>query len=262
MMATMDSLPAEILETIGYCLKSWEDIHSFSTVRQILRRNHRFAVYAREAFERDRLGSTPPHQRCLIREERRLLHIGDDRVVYYVNPRFDDRVIELWRSPYTWIDYAARFYEGEITPLTWCYLPYGENFNGQSYVGTIDVHIRRRTVGVSSQVHFTIRDVIACIRNDNVQDRRPKMKTWLQRKIKNRYDNLFKRMLIREVNTGGQFSRQKRNFRCGCYPISSERKPVGFGVLEKYVLRNLNRSFNPSDYTWGKRIDVRRFLTI
>ena len=52
------------------------------------------------------------------------MNVADDGIRIYANPWYDDRVIELWKITYTWIDCRAKCYENEHTSLTWIYLPW------------------------------------------------------------------------------------------------------------------------------------------
>ena len=156
-MVLITDLPMEIILKIAYLLDMWNDIHCFSSVIRILRKFRDYAVYARMIFEIERennslwwetaktgrWGVRHTIPRCI---HSRIMNIGDDRIRTYANPNYDDRVIELWRVEYTWVDYRAKFYIGEQTSLTWIHLPYGGIFDGFQYYPTADIHIKSSAV--------------------------------------------------------------------------------------------------------------------
>ena len=53
-MTLLENLPLELQLKIGYELKSWEEIHNFTSVVRILRKCEDYAKYARGCYERER----------------------------------------------------------------------------------------------------------------------------------------------------------------------------------------------------------------
>ena len=210
-MALLEQLPLELKLKIGYMLDTWETIHSYTSVVWILRKCLDYAKFARKYYEKERFEFDQMEAKIdaeidrRFRAEltamdisRRLIPIGDDRIRYYRNPLFDDRTVELWRVSAPWIDYECRFYEEEITDLTWIYLPYGQNFNGKEFKPTIESHIKLANMGRDMR-HISVVEIMAAFRQNNIKDTRIKMKNWIQRKNKKRYDNLFARMIFKEM---------------------------------------------------------------
>ena len=202
MMASMMDLPLELLLKIGFYMDNWADVHNFTAVVRVLRKCMPYAKYARKLFEDERVIVERFHE-CLGNQQgcyisRRILPIGDDRVRCYRNPYYDDRVVELWRVRFSWIDYGCKFYEGEISSLTWIYMPYGENFDGREFSPSLECHVKMSYTGDIFR-HLCVVEILAAFRQDNPQDTRVPMQNWIQRKNKKIYDNLFARMMFKEM---------------------------------------------------------------
>ena len=282
-MASLDSLPLELILKIGFLLISWDDIHCFSCVFRTLRKMMDYAKYARESFERSmaidyeaNMWIYTTHGRWRFKGDvsKRIVYVGDDRIRCYRNPWFDDRTVELWRTTYSWVDYSARFWLNEETSLTWIYLPYGSNFNGKEYTPTVHTHLKISITSVPTR-HISVIEICAAFRQDNVMDKRVPMQNWLQEKVKKRYDNLYARMLFKEMTAPklkykdyGKLGYNKNpelhckryiRFENGmcyqkkCYPWVNEPDPV--------IRRNI-RGKMKRKHCYGEVIDVRDFLDL
>ena len=259
-------------------LKVWEDIYSWSSIFRMLRKFMDYAVYARKKFEEHRsfrsLDWLPDWdhawskctcasrcQCCIMYREwfasRKLLKVGDDRVRYYRNPMYDDRTVELWTVKYSWVDYSAKFWENEETSLTWVYKPYGSGFDGKRYAVTRDAHKKDSPCGHSID-HISVIEICAAFHQDNPNDCRVPMQNWLQEKVKKRYDNLYARMLfkemanpkLRECGTRHLY-RKGMYYKSNCFPWLTEMSQE----MQQVVRGKIKRK-----HYFSETIDVRDFL--
>ena len=272
---SLANLPLELILKIAYNLDKWDDIHCFSCVFRDLRKLMDYAKYARQKFVEER--ERPKYLKGWAWSsskkniQSKIINVGDDRVRMYANPWYDDRVTEKWRCRYSWVDYKARFYEGETTSLTWIFQPYGGNFDGVRYsVGDIHhkysdpfkipMHPRNQWLGrLPVRLHLSVVEICAAFRQDRPKDRRVPMSSWLEEKVKRRYDNLYTRMVFKEM---GQCAARTsvcrdvdRHYLKRCFPYINV-----YECVDEDVVRNKRRKMDKKHY-FGE-IDVRDFLKV
>ena len=167
-----------------------------------------------------------------------IIEMGDDRIIVYANPRRSIHTVELWRTKYSWIDYKCDFEKGELTDLSWVYLPYGSNFTGTEYIPTENSHFKFGTYhNFVKRQHLSYAEVIAALRKTWIHDKKIKMPTWIEQKIKIKYDNLYTKMMIKEMSPQPKVLSEKcvhheSHFLRRCYPFMN-----GFG-LDHQVVKN------------------------
>lgn len=155
-------LPKEIVLYIGFKLRRWNDIWSYTMAFPFLRKELSYAKYARNCFDKQkclhRHGVKWADDRCRHFDP---MHIGD--------PNWDPHeFLEHWiKTP--WVDYNCEI--NEVSVLQWCYLPYGEKYeNG---------------VGVPRTKNYWIFEI------DFYDDHPTKLPTSRENMIKQFYDNKY-----------------------------------------------------------------------
>ena len=170
----METIPDELIIQIGYMLPTWNDIWSYTMVFKKLRKDERYARFARTHFEVSRS--------C---NERFGVRWGDERCRHtdrIVNPdEFEHQYSEHWLVEHMWIDYNCDFRSEEYSETQWCYLPYGATYLNGDGVTNID--------GVEYLDDHMIMDV------ESVQ-----LPTIRENLIKELYDNHYIKLFVEANN--------------------------------------------------------------
>ena len=190
--------------------------------------------------------------------DRSILNFGDDRKIVYADPRYYKNTIELWRVRYSWIDYHSSFEDKELSELSWIHLPYGDNFMDNHYIPTIDIHYKPgRYYKYVTRQHLNYVELVAALRKDWTYDKKIKMSSWIEQRNKTKYDNLFIRMVVKEMSPNPSIKdkceHKNTNFLGRCYPfingLTYDRDVVTCkrGVLKKYQC-NMNMPLDVNDF--------------
>ena len=121
---------------------------------------------------------------------------------------------------------------------------------------------------------ISVIEICTAFRQDNLNDRRVPMQSWWQEKVKKRYDNLYARMLFKEMAnpkllpenvldntecrklTNVCKTRNVRDYRSSCYPWLTVMRPgiqrIVRGKMKRkhYCSQNIDGRDFLAKYTW------------
>ena len=173
------NLPLEVIEYIGRHLTIWDDVWCFTSIFLKLRKIYRFAVYARRCY-RNALTN------CIGGTNAQIMNHADDRCRHF--PYYFRNGYEHLRVNYTWVNYEDDFYNETMLERTWIYKPYGEYFTNR--------HVYKNCHDPNFNTKYRRQYTIRALKKNYPQT----FYTLKQNIIKERYDNLYKQIIIRKYN--------------------------------------------------------------